>query len=864
MSSVISPALPLCTTASDDNQDGNTWRTYPSGGAGWTDQVVAYVYNYNTTTSANDWFYTAGLNLAAGTSYRLTFKYNNDATSVYTEKLQVAYGMNPAAAAMTRLLADYSSVYSSAPKTISIDFVPAVSGTYYIGFHASSDANKDVLILDDISVKATPLCDAPVNLSAKVGSGGVSVNVSWQKPGVGIPSGYEYAVTTSNSPPVSGITSVEPSGFVASLVANTRYYLHVRTNCSGAFSDWATLAFATVANDEPCAAIPLIAGAAPLCGNTTLATSVNDPYSYCSDPNNSVWYKYTATVTGTVVLKMTTPASSPDPLHGWAMWYLPTNECPNIAFYEISECQQFGNDGSNDTDYLISPVLTAGNTYYIMIDGFSNDAGEFCISIPSCSPAINVKIEDIISTSAKVNWSGTGSFIIEYGPAGFTPGTGAVAGAGGTIINSSSSSQVLQGLIISTTYDVYIRQNCSEAASGYSINSTVTSFTTLGPPPSNDNCSGAIHLTVFDEVCSGGTAGSTLNATRSDATALPECTNNNVGNDDDDVWYSFTPVAGQQFVNINFIYTGGNSDIEAQVFTSSDNSCSGVFTSYECSDDEGDGNMPGFFSLPVIAGKTYFVRVFTHSRGVNGQFSICITRALLINDNASGAIQLVVDAPCPEARFTNVGATYTSDEPTGLCSSTTGYATVWYWFVAPASGAVRISTATGSGNTLTNTRVALFASGDVYNYAAFQLISCDEDGGSGAFDNMSVLYATGLTEGWTYYIQVDKYDNLTSAGTFGITVERLITEMLSVDNDCKSVYQVPVGAIGSYTGWVSLMDASSKLVALVRNINGGAANAYSVMQNINSGSVRQDLVSGEYYLNRSFKITNTTTGTASI
>jgi len=863
ISSATPPALPLCTTSMDDNQDGNTWRTYPSAGTGWTDNVVAYVYNYNTMTPANDWLFTTGLNLVGGTSYRLKFKYNNDANSLYTEKLKVAYGINPVAASMTNMLADYTSVYSPVAKMVSLDFTPATSGIYYLGFQAYSDADKDVLILDDISINATPSCDVPTNLIADVQSTGTSVNVSWQLPLSGTPAGYEYAVITSDAPPASGAATTALSASVSGLLPFTKYYLHIRSVCGSSFSEWITKEFATIGNDEPCHAISITANGIPVCGDTRLATSPNDPPTACSNPNNSVWYKYTAVANGTVVLKMTTPAAPADPLFGWVTWYDHNSDCPNISLYQIDVCRQFGSRGNNDTTYILSPVLIAGNTYYIMIDGFSDDAGEFCISIPSCSPAINVKMDDIISTSAKATWSGTGSFILEYGPHGFTPGTGIAAGNGGTMVYPAVSPQLIPGLTLTTSYDVYVRQNCSSAGNGCSINSPVTAFTTLGPPPANDECTGAIGLNVFDSVCGGATAGSTLDATGSYQAPLPQCNFTNTGYDDD-VWFSFTPVAGQQFVNIIFTYTGGNTNLISQVYRSSDNTCSGTLIPYQCSDDEGVGNMPTFLSMPVTAGTTYFIRVYTQGRGVNGQFTICITKGLLVNDNASGALGLTVDAPCTGASFTNVGATHNTGEPTGSCSSTRGYASVWYTFVAPAGGAVRISTALGSGNTLSNTRVALFTGGNVNNYQSFQIIACDEDGGSGSFGNMSVLYATGLNEGWTYYIEVDKYDSLTSSGTFCITVEKLTPAMLSVNNNCNSAYQVPVGSVPTYTGWVPLMDAESKLIALVVNPNGGAADAYSVVQNVKAGAVRKDIVSGEYYLNRNYKITNTTTGNASI
>jgi hypothetical protein len=608
----------------------------------------------------------------------------------------------------------------------------------------------------------------------------------------------------------------------------------------------------------------LTAGAAPNCGNTTLATaSSQDPYIDCSSPDHTVWYKYTAITNGTVVLHITTPAAPADPLHGWAGWYVQTANCPNISLYNYGSCFEFGKNGNNSVDDLISPVLTAGTTYYIMIDGYSDDVGEYCVGIPACSPALAVKVDNIISTSARVSWAGTGTFILEYGPTGFTPGTDANPGVGGTIINPAVSPQTISGLTLSTTYNVYIRQNCSGSNNGYSNNSTVAAFTTLGTPPVNDDCSGAVNLTVFDGTCGGATAGTTLNATPSTTAPLPSCGNAQQGYDDD-VWYSFTPAAGQIFVTIDFVSTGGNGDMVAQIYTSSDNTCSGTFTLFACSDDAGSGSMPGFTSMPVTPGTTYFIRAFSNLKGVNSQFTICVTKALLINDNASGALIVNVDVGCTGAIFTNVGATQTVGEPAGTCSSTKGYATAWYKFTAPSGGAVRISTAVGSGNTLTDTRVALFQVSNVNDYNTFSIVACDEDGGSGAYGSMSVLYATGLTVGNAYYIEVDKFDSAASTGTFCLTIDKLSPAMLSTTNNCNSTYQVPVGSIASYNGWVSLMDDSSKLIAQVKSTTGGPVNAYRISQNINAGAVRKDITSGEYYLDRNYFISNSVNENATV
>jgi len=226
------------------------------------------------------------------------------------------------------------------------------------------------------------------------------------------------------------------------------------------------------------------------------------------------------------------------------------------------------------------------------------------------------------------------------------------------------------------------------------------------------------------------------------------------------------------------------------------------------------------------------------------------------NDEASGATTLTVGAGCTGAVYSNIGATKSTNEVYPSCSGT-AQAPVWFSFVAPASGAVRISTDLGTGNTFTDSKVGVFSATDVNDYGTFNIISCDEDGGSVlGLGYMSVLYATGLTPGTTYYIAVDKYSSSTANGTFCIAVDELSTTMLATTATCSSSTQTPgsLGTVTTYTGWVPLLDANSRLIALVRNPAGGAASSYSVRQNIHTGAVRQN--AGIHYLDRNYLINN--------
>jgi hypothetical protein len=87
-------------------------------------------YTYSTSLPANDWFYTRGIALTAGTTYRLTFKYGNNSTS-YVEKMKVAYGTSASAGAMTTTLIDFPSITGNVVQNASLEFTAPSSGTDY-------------------------------------------------------------------------------------------------------------------------------------------------------------------------------------------------------------------------------------------------------------------------------------------------------------------------------------------------------------------------------------------------------------------------------------------------------------------------------------------------------------------------------------------------------------------------------------------------------------------------------------------------------------------------------------------------------------------------------------------------------------
>lgn len=142
------------------------------------------------------------------------------------------------------------------------------------------------------------------------------------------------------------------------------------------------------------------------------------------------------------------------------------------------------------------------------------------------------------------------------------------------------------------------------------------------------------------------------------------------------------------------------------------------------------------------------------------------------NDNLCEATALTLDSPSSGGTYTNLGSSVENGEPSGSCwfFGDVASKSVWFSFVAPASGNVRISTVFEDG-TLSDTQLTLYEVGDCSDLSTLTELGCDEDDDNDLDENagvLSILQYVGLTPGDTYYIQVDGYDG--EMGTFDIGV----------------------------------------------------------------------------------------------
>ncbi|MEN5308612.1 fibronectin type III domain-containing protein [Chryseobacterium cucumeris] len=275
--SVTTPALPTCTTVINSGS-GNLWKT-ATAPTGFTGKVLNY--SYNSSNAANTWFFTQGLNLTAGVSYRIKYKYANaTGTTQYPEKVKVAYGSSPASSAMTNTIADHGNITGGTVTNTFTDFTPSATGVYYIGFQAYSLADMNQIYVDDINIDVTPTCSEPsaVTVSAITTT---EASVSWTAPATAPGSGYEYYYSTSSTAPTASTTalgtSTTTSAPLSGLSPSTTYYLWVRSVCSS--SDKSAWSSTVAVFNTLCGTVmaPFVqnfdSGAAPNCWNNVNPTA---------------------------------------------------------------------------------------------------------------------------------------------------------------------------------------------------------------------------------------------------------------------------------------------------------------------------------------------------------------------------------------------------------------------------------------------------------------------------------------------------------------------------------------------------------------------------------------------------------------
>ena len=513
--------------------------------------------------------------------------------------------------------------------------------------------------------------------------------------------------------------------------------------------------------------------AAGTCASATLSTTT--PAPTCGNANtwdDDVWYKFVATgATHTVSLLNVVGSSTAMVINLYSV--PPGGDCTNLTFVNCT-VGSTANVGS----------LTPGTTYYVrvhtnVINAASNTTFNICIGTPPPPPANDECLNAVmLPVNADFNCAlVTAGTTVSATQSANTPTPTCSATNGWnddvwyTFVATNTSHRVsllnvvgsstdmamqiysgnctaltavlcsdpdvanLTGLTIGATY--YVRVMTWSATTTLSASFNICVGTPPPPPPNND-CTGAVSLTVNPNyACGVVTAGTTISATNSTLAPAPTCS---VGGQNDDVWFSFQASGPSHRISLLNI-VGSTTAMTTIVYSGT---CgTGTLTQLVC-------NTNNIFNVTgLTAGQVYYVRVFTTSTtaGLDANFSICVGTPPPPppNDECTGAIPLTVNANqlCGVTTAgTTAGATQSATLPTPTCSGPNGWDDdVWYSFVAVSNNhTISLTNVTG----LTTNMLTSVYQGTCGSLTQIACATVDPN-----FITMSTL-----TPGTTYYVRV--------------------------------------------------------------------------------------------------------------
>ncbi len=550
------------------------------------------------------------------------------------------------------------------------------------------------------------------------------------------------------------------------------------------------------ANDDCLGAIPLATNTSCITTTGNVNVASNSGIAACgsgsSNPDDDVWYSFTATCTSQTITVTGSPSFDPS-------FEVFSGTCGSLVSII---CNAPGGQSGLSISSVASG-LTIGTTYYIRVYDYASGypptttfticivnappANDNCAAaIALAAPSVNcvTTTGDVCgATQSLAGCSGNANDDIWYsfvagqttqvvtvtGNGTFDPVFEVFASCGGASLGcynatgaGGTESASIAGLSVATTY--YVR--VYDAGAGFPSNTTFTICVTS--PPVNDGCGGAIVLAPLTTNCianSNMQTGNDLAATQS----LAGCS----GNANDDLWYTFTTIG---IANQPYIITAvgnGTFDPVIQVFSTS---CGGI--SVSCINATGAG---GTETVTLTAGvqltinTQYWIRVYDAGAGYpsNNTFTICVTIPTPppINDPCSGAIPLNAGYLCTATTGTVGGAT-----PDGYAATCGGTPSddVWYSFW-PNSATATITIVGSAGF---NPVIEVFQGS-----CGGTSVSCTNANGIGVGEVANLVGLQAFTQ---YFIRV--YDFSGSPTTYNFAI--CITEPAVTASDCATAYSI--------------------------------------------------------------------------
>lgn len=378
-------------------------------------------YGYDDTYNANAWAITKGISLTSGVTYSVSFWYKNNGGATYPEKLKVTVGSLATEAGQSTVLWDCNGgadLTNTTWQQGTVTYTPTASGTYYFGFNCHSDADMNVLYVDDVSIS---------------GSGSTAPTFTWTS----TPSGFTSAVQNP--------TGVTPS-------ATTQYVVTASNSFGCTASASVSVNVTAVPANDLCANATNISSFPFNSGVQSTNCAANDVpavgSSSCGAHDYNVWYKFTGNGNQMQISTCDGLTTFDTEIHVY------TGSCGSMT--DVI-CNDDGLGCSNGQSSL-TMCTTNGTVYYISIGSYqiSGARGNYVLSVT----------EKIIGAATI-----TANSICGNGTVTLTANFGANAGAvdfsidGGSSVASTDASAPYEfttaSLTAPQTVTVYVRSKNS-------------------------------------------------------------------------------------------------------------------------------------------------------------------------------------------------------------------------------------------------------------------------------------------------------------------------------------------------------------------------------------------------------------------
>ncbi len=413
-----------------------------------------------------------------------------------------------------------------------------------------------------------------------------------------------------------------------------------------------------VPNDDCSGALPIACGDT-VQGSTTDALA--DAVAGCGTGIEApgIWYSFIGSQ-GSTTLSTCNTANYDTRINVYS------GSCGNLV------CVGGNDDSPSCTGYTseLTVLTDAGVTYYVLVQGYNGQTGEFTLAMScnSCVPPQDV-VASPGNTEAIVYWTSanaSGTFTVEHGPAGFTPGTGTVVN--GTL-GLNGPPVTLNGLMPGTDMEVYVQEDCGGGAVSARVG-PIAFTTLLDPVAPNAFCNQAAAINCGDTL-----AGNTEVGLYAPAPTCASAAVSAAG-----LWYLL--IGGGEDVTLT---TCGQASYDTRISVF-EGSCGALVCVAGNDDGVNCAGNTSSLTFPAGNGTEYLVLVHGYN-GATGSFLLTMSCAppcgtVPANDACTGATPLptLPLGPCSSPTpGTNVCA-YGSPLPNPPCDPWANIADVWFGF----------------------------------------------------------------------------------------------------------------------------------------------------------------------------------------